>query len=72
MNQQNQKEKLAKISLPFEMAWSVICFIAAYVYVATFGLGMLPVYLFWSVVAIIYGIGLYVINETIKRFKGTR
>lgn len=72
MKQQSQKEKLAKISLPFEMAWSVICFIAAYVYVATFGVGMLPVYLFWPVVAIIYGIGLYVINETIKRFKGMR
>lgn len=72
MKQQKREEKLAAVLLPFEILWTVICVVLAWVCKGVFGATIVPYYfysLFWLV---LYAVGIYVMNETAKRFKGMR
>ena len=69
--QQKREESLAALLLPFDIVWTVVCIVLAGV-CKGFGVMFVSYVVYVMIWVGIYGVGVYLLNNMLKRFKGMR
>jgi hypothetical protein len=71
VKQQKREESLAAALLPFDIVWTLVCMVLAWV---CKGVGVMFVsYVVYILSWVgIYGVGVFLLNNMLKRFKGMR
>jgi NADH-quinone oxidoreductase subunit J len=69
--QQKREESLAALLLPFDIVWTGVCIALAWVCKGV-GVMFVPYVVYVMIWVGIYGVGVYLLNNMLKRFKGMR
>lgn len=69
--QQQREESLAALLLPFDIVWTVVCIVLAWV-CKGFGVMFVSYVVYVMIWVGIYGVGVYLLNNMLKRFKVMR
>jgi len=71
VQQQKREESLAVALLPFDIIWTLVCIVLAWV-CKGFGVVLVPYGVYVMIWVGIYGVGVYLLNKMLKRFKHMR